>query len=95
MLSKVGANASQPGRGGNGEMELLVPHAATHITLLQGAGQPLEGTDSERPLPSPEVCCDSTARHAPALLAIRRTLLRKNYHLLSFKVQDQVSFKLL
>lgn len=57
-------------------MELLVPHAATHITLLQGAGQPLEGTDSERPLPSPRVCCDST-RDAVPLLAIRRTLLMK------------------
>lgn len=55
MLSKVGANASRSGRGGNREMELLVPHAATHITLLQGAGQPLEGTDSERPLPSPNI----------------------------------------
>lgn len=66
MLSKVGAKASRPGRSENGEMELLVPHAATHITLLQGAGQPLEGPGTECPLPSPDVCCDTTTRDTPA-----------------------------
>lgn len=34
MSSKVGAKASQTGRAGSGEMELLVAHAVTHVTPL-------------------------------------------------------------